>query len=106
MVKRPTKFPVVAEPTSNSPIASPTTDDMLQGDGEMIVGSSPNNTAPIVDAPYIASNAGAPTGGQLIDLTNTTAGDDTGVDVPVDAPTQVSCVVDESDVPLTVGVCD
>ena len=69
MVKRPTKvsksavkrvvtFPVVAEPTSSSPIASPIASDMLHGDGKMIVGSSPNNTAPIVDAPFIASNEG------------------------------------------------
>ena len=39
-------------------------------------------------------------------MTNTPAGDDTDVDTPVDAPTQVPCVVDETDVPSTVGVCD
>ena len=47
----------------------------------MFVGSSLNNTAPIVDAPFIASNAGAPTGAELTDLTNTPAGDDTDVDM-------------------------
>ena len=106
MIKRPTKFPVVAEPTTSSPIASPTSADRLQGDWEMIVGSNPSNTAPIVDAPFSASNAGAPIGVQLLDSTNTTAGDDTGVDTPVDAPTQLPCVVDESDVLSTVDVCD